>query len=91
LVMGGLLALGWRWSVRGLGIACLLIAVSMWVVAAVYLTVVPFTFRAVQDPVVMTGIKKGLVKALAQFLVYPLAMLWLAGIGWWGTRLARRA
>ena len=90
LAMGGMLALGARWTVRGLGTVCLVIAVSMWVIAAIYLTVVPFTFRAVQDPVVMTGVKKGLVKALAQSLVYPLAMLWLAGIGWWGTRFTRR-
>jgi hypothetical protein len=90
LIMGGSLALGWRWTVRGLGIACLLIAMFMWVVAAVYLTVVPFTFKAVRDPVVLTGIKKGLVKTLTQSLVYPFAMLWLAGMGWWGTRASRK-
>jgi len=90
LTMGGLLALGWRRTVRGIGVACLLIAVFMWLVAALYLTVVPFAFKAVRDPVVLTGIKKGLAKALAQSLIYPFAMLWLAGIGWWGTRMARK-
>lgn len=91
LMMGGSLALGWRWSARSLGLLCLVLAISMWLVAAVHLTVVPFVFKAVRDPVVMTGVKKGLVKTLAQALIYPLALLWLAGLAWWGTRGVRQS
>jgi hypothetical protein len=90
LMMGGSLALGWRWSARSLGILCLVLAIGMWLVASIYLTVVPFVFKAVREPVTLTGVKKGLVKTLVQALVYPLALLWLAGLSWWGTRSGRR-
>jgi hypothetical protein len=91
LMMGGSLALGWRWSARSLGILCLVLAIGMWLVASIYLTVVPFVFKAVREPVALTGVKKGLVKTLVQALVYPLALLWLAGLSWWGTKTGRRS
>jgi len=91
LMMGGSLALGWRWSARSLGVLCLVLAVGMWLVASIYLTVVPFVFKAVREPVVLTGVKKGLVKTLVQALVYPLALLWLAGLAWWGSRTGQRS
>jgi len=90
LMMGGSLALGWRWSARSLGVLCLALAIGMWLVASIYLTVVPFVFKAVREPVALTGVKKGLAKTLVQALVYPLALLWLAGLAWWGTRQSRQ-
>lgn len=82
-------ALGWKWSIRSVAAACVLIAVFMWLVFALYGTVVPLAFRAVRNPIALTPIKKATAKTVVQAAIYPFALLWLSGVAWRAT-LRRR-
>jgi hypothetical protein len=84
-LIGAGLALGRRWPVRLAALACVLIALVMWAAAVLYLTVLPLALKAVNDPVMLGAVKKGIVKTGVQAAVYPFALLWLAGVSWWAT------
>lgn len=89
LIAGAGVALGWRWTVRGVAVLCVATAVFMWAAAVLYLTVLPITLQALRNPVMLTAVKKGIVKTAVQATIYPFGLLWLAGAGWWSTVSSR--
>lgn len=76
------IARGHRWSARALATFCVLLAVFMWLALALYATVLPMAFKYVANPDALTPIKKAGAKTAVQALLYPFALLWLAGAGW---------
>jgi len=76
------LAMGRRWQVRLVATFCVLMAVAMWLVLTLWVTVLPLVLRVVTDPVVLQTVKKGAAKTGVQALIYPFALLWLAAAGW---------
>jgi hypothetical protein len=84
LVASGVAA-GSRWRVRLVALVCILMAVFMWLAAALYATVLPIMLTGISDPQMVLTLEKGAVKTGAQALLYPFALLWLAGSGWRAT------
>ena len=70
-------ALGRKWSARSVAATCILVAVFMWLVLALYATVLPMVLRVVNNPIALTPIKKAAAKTGVQALIYPFALLWL--------------
>ncbi len=89
LLAAGAVALGRKWTARSVAALCILTAVFMWLVFALYATVVPLVIKVVQNPIALTPIKKAAAKKVVQALVYPFALLWVAGAAWRAT-LRRR-
>ncbi len=81
-LLGASIAQGWRWSARALATFCVLLAVFMWLALALYATVLPVAFKFVANPDALTPMKKAGAKTAVQALIYPFALLWLAGAGW---------
>lgn len=82
-------ATGRKLQVRTLATICVLLAVLMWLAFTLFATVFPMTLKVVTNPVALTPIKKAAAKTAVQALVYPFALLWLAGAAWKAT-LRRR-
>jgi hypothetical protein len=87
-LMASGLALGARWRVRSLALACILLALVIWLAAGLYATVVPQALGAAPNPAALTAIKKAVAKGAIQILIYPVAFLWL-GIWSWRRTLRR--
>ena len=85
LLIGAGVAMGRRWQVRTVAILGILVAVAMWLVLVLWATVLPITFRAASNPALVLTLKKAAAKTAVQALVYPFALLWLAGAGWRAT------
>lgn len=84
--LGAAIALGLRWTTRSLVIASVLLALFLWVVAALYIRVFPEILRRAPDAV-RVHIEKAAVKTGFQALVYPLTLLLLALRAWRATRV----
>jgi hypothetical protein len=76
------IAKGQRWQARTLASFCILLAVFMWLALALYATVLPIALKMVGNPDALTPMKKAGAKTAVQALIYPFALLWLAGAGW---------
>ncbi len=76
------IARGRRWQARSIATLCILIAVFMWLAFALYATVLPMAFARVPNPALLTPMKKAASKTAVEALLYPFALLWLAGAGW---------
>jgi hypothetical protein len=76
-------------QVRVLATACVLLAVLMWLAFTLFATTFPIALKVVTNPVTLTPIKKAAAKTAVQALLYPFALLWLAGAAWRAT-LKRR-
>ena len=76
------IAEGRRWKARTLATFCVLLAVFMWLALALYATVLPVAFKAIGNTPALTTIKKAGAKTAVEALIYPFALLWLAGAGW---------
>lgn len=83
-------ATGRKLQVRVLATACILIAVFMWLAFTLFATTFPMTLRVVSNPNQLTPLKKIGARTLVQALVYPFALLWLAGASWRATLVRRR-
>ena len=75
-------ATGRRWQIRLIATFCVLIAVFMLLAVVLYATVLPLAFKVITNPLALVQIKKAAMKTGIQALLYPFAMLWLAGAGW---------
>ncbi len=84
------LAAGRRWQVRTLATFCVILAVAMWLVLTLWITVLPLVLKVVSNPVVLQTIKKSATKTAVQALIYPFALLWLAGAAWRASALRSR-
>ena len=89
LLLAAGLAFGWRSQVRVVALACVLLALVLWLAAGLYATVVPQVFNAAPSPNALTAIKKGVIKAACEILIYPVAFVWL-GIWAWRRSAGRR-
>ena len=81
LVAGGL-ARGSPWLVRSTAVAFVLLALFTWAAAALYITDLPLVFGAAPDAYVLRALKKGVLKAAVQTMVYPFGFLWVAAAAW---------
>jgi hypothetical protein len=82
LLLAASVALGLRWTIRGLAALCLLTSVLMWLAAFLYLMSLPFVLQINAAPIVRYHVEKATVKTALQTLVYPLLLLLLALRGW---------
>lgn len=82
LLMGAGTARGERWLVRTMAIVFVLLAILILISAILYVTNVPAALKTVTQPVIRTGLKKAIVKAAGQSVLYPLAYLWIARKAW---------
>ncbi len=76
------IARGRQWQARSLATLCILVAVFMWLAFALYATVLPIAFARVPNPTLLSPMKKAAAKTSVEALLYPFALLWLAGAGW---------
>lgn len=81
-LLAAAIATGHRWQLRLMSTFCVLVAVFMLLALVLYATVLPLTFKVITDPAALVQIKKAAAKTGIQALLYPFAMLWLAGAGW---------
>ncbi|HKI95661.1 MAG TPA: hypothetical protein VJ992_10255 [Gemmatimonadales bacterium] len=81
-ILAGAAAQGQRRMIRW--VAGILVAVAGAVVLAglLYATNIPLALHSAPNPVVETGLKKAVVKALGQMVLYPLAFVWIAWRAW---------
>ena len=78
LLLGSSVARGWKAGVRIF--AGLLILAALMILAAlvIYGLNLPLAFKSVQDPLLRTGLKKAVTKAIGQGVFYPAAFLIIA-------------
>jgi len=88
LLLAAAVALGWPGAIRTLAIVCILLALGLWAVAALYLNALPTVVHGTLDPGVRTQITKATLKTVLQALLYPAALILLAVLSWRAT-LAR--
>ena len=84
MVLASAAARGTSWALRATGLLALLLAVFLVVGFVVYALDVPVAFRAVGDSAARSGLKRAVLKALVQGMLYPIA---LTAIGIRGIRL----
>jgi hypothetical protein len=84
--LGAAVALGLRWTTRGLATACVLLALFLWLVAALYVRLFPQILRLATEPAVRIHVEKAAVKTGFQALMYPITLLVLALRAWRATR-----
>lgn|SRR5574341_444297 len=82
LLLGAGAVQGERWLVRTMAIVFAALAVLILLAAILYVTNVPIALKAVSQPMIRTGLKKAIVKAAGQSILYPLAFLWIALKAW---------
>jgi len=75
-------ATGRRWLVQAMAVILLALAMVIVLAAVLYATNVPIALRAVQEPLVRTGLKKAIAKSAVQATVYPLVLAWLGWLAW---------
>lgn len=79
---------GARRTVRVIAVACLLLAVAIVVMAALYVTVVPLALQSVPEGGVRLGLMKAMTKTSAQIIVYPILFGWIAVKAWRWARIS---
>ena len=84
--LGAAVALGLRWTTRGLAIVCVLLGLFLWLVAALYVRVFPQIWRLATEPAVRVHVEKAAVKTGMQALLYPIILFVLAVRAWRATR-----
>ncbi len=75
LLLGAAVARGRRSAVRGWSILFIVLAVVILAIGVLYLLDVPVAFRTVQQPLLRTGLKKAVAKAVGQMVLYPAGFL----------------
>ena len=75
LCLGAAIARGWRQGVRLFGILFLVAAVLIIAALVIYGLNLPLAFKSVQNPLLRTGLKKAVTKAIGQGVFYPAAFI----------------
>ncbi len=78
LLLGAAVARGWRAGVRAWSIVFLVLAALILAIGVVYLLNVPVGFRTINDPVIRSGFKKAVAKAVGQMVLYPIGFAIMA-------------
>lgn len=82
LLLGAGVARGRRGWIRTVAVVMIISGVTILLAGALYATTIPIALDSVSDPLVRLGVKKAILKALIQMLLYPAAFFWLAGKSW---------
>jgi len=82
LLLASGMALGRPWLVRLVALWFVVTAVALAVMAVLYVTNVPIALKTVEEPALRTGLKKAIVKALGQSVIYPIVLLSVAVKSW---------
>lgn len=82
LLIGAAVARGWALGVKIWSIVLLLGALIVLGLLVVYSLNLPLAFRAVQEPLARTGLKKSVAKTVIQGLFYPTVFLIVAFKAW---------
>lgn len=80
--IGSAAARGKKGSVRLVAAVMMLVAVIILAGLVLFLTDVPLALQSDVKPLVLTGIKKSILKTLVQSLVYPLVLTFVAVRAW---------
>lgn len=75
-------ARGQKWVVRTAATALIVLAVLIVIGAVLFLTNVPMALKAKLEPIIMTGLKKGISKTLIQSAAYPVVLFYVAVKAW---------
>ena len=70
-----------RWT-RFIAALFVVLALLLLGLTAIYLTNVPIALQSVADPLVRLGLKKAMVKSIAEGVMYPLFLTFIAVKGW---------
>jgi len=84
MLLASAAARGIDWALRATGLLALLLALFLFVGLVVYALDIPLAFRAVGASEARSGLKRAVLKALVQGMLYPIV---LAAIGIKGIRL----
>jgi hypothetical protein len=80
--MAGGVARGQKWVVRAAATALIVLALLIVIGAVLFLTNVPMALKAKMEPIIMTGLKKGISKTLIQSAAYPVVLFYVAVKAW---------
>jgi hypothetical protein len=72
LLLGNTVAHGRRWGVLVVASVFVLLALYVLFAAFLYATNVPMALSSIQDPLILTGLKKAIAKTSVQVVVYSL-------------------
>jgi len=67
---------------KAISVVWLLLALMVLVMLGLYARRIPEALRVVTEPVLREGIQEGMVKAVVQGVLYPLAFAWMGIKGW---------
>ena len=82
LFMASGMAQGRRWMVRTGSVLLILMAVLILALLLLYATDIPLALKSVSDPAIRLGLRKAIVKALAQGVGYPVVFVIIAVKAW---------
>jgi hypothetical protein len=82
LVLAGGVARGIRWVPKTVVALLVVVVVLILVGAVLWATSVPVGLKAVQDPMVLRGLKKAIAKTAVQATLYPIALLYVSVKAW---------
>ena len=80
---------GSRWRMRTTSVVAVCLALLVFGLAFIYVTVIPVALAEATNPVVRTGLLKSIAKAIALLAIYPVLFTWVGYQGW--RQSARRA
>jgi hypothetical protein len=80
--LAGGVARGQKWVVRAAATALIVLALLIVLGAVLFLTNVPMALKAKMEPIIMTGLKKGISKTLIQSAAYPVVLFYVAVKAW---------
>jgi hypothetical protein len=82
LILAGGVARGIKWVPRVVAVVMVLMVAGILVSAVLYATNIPLALDRVKEPLIRTGLKKQIFKALVQTVVYPVALLYVSVKAW---------
>jgi hypothetical protein len=82
LMLAGGVARGIRWIPKTVAVLMVLVVVLILVGAVLWATSVPVGLRAVEEPMVLRGLKKAIAKTGVQAVLYPIALLYVSVKAW---------
>jgi hypothetical protein len=82
MFLAGGVARGIKWVPKFVAVVLVLMTVGILAGAVLYATNVPMALKAIPDPVILTGLKKQILKTAFQAGVYPLLMVYVSVKAW---------
>ena len=91
LFFAGSVALGSKWALRAVATWSALIGLLLVVALVLFALNIPLAVRVVTEPVAAAGLKKAIIKALIQGVVYPTLFFSMGVFGWRTAKRERQA